>query len=251
MGKEYKFREYSIFAAMWFSTPHTLLFYRKMIYRLLYFLIFSCVMTSCSLLKPVAPMADKIDDGPFMKQVSITVESTAPVKKTSTVIQANNLEIVDKKDMGPFNGIEDIEQIMPSAFRYSLLLDIEVEAIKNQRLFEYITRWWATPYRIGGNSFDGIDCSGFVSGITLETFQKKLPRTSKEQADFCTPIKIEEIQEGDLVFFHTRRGVVSHVGMYLANNKFIHASTSVGVTISDLNETYWKNRLGKIGRIPL
>ena len=207
-------------------------------------------MTSCSLLKPVAQKADKVDDGPFMKQVSIMVESSAPVTQTSSVIQANNFDVIDKKDRVSFTRIEDIEQFMPSAFRYSLLLDIEVEAIKNQRLFEYISRWWATPYRIGGNSFDGIDCSGFVSGITLETFQKKLPRTSKEQADFCTPINKEEIQEGDLVFFHTRRGVVSHVGMYLANNKFVHASTSVGVTISDLNETYWKNRLVKIGRIP-
>lgn len=207
-------------------------------------------MTSCSLLKPVAQKADKVDDGPFMKQVSIMVESSAPVTQTSSVIQANNFDVIDKKDMVSFNGIEDIEQVMPSAFRYSLLLDVEVEAIKNKRLFEYISRWWATPYRIGGNSFDGVDCSGFVSGITLETFQKKLPRTSKEQADFCTPINKDEIQEGDLVFFHTRRGVVSHVGMYLANNKFVHASTSVGVTISDLNETYWKNRLVKIGRIP-
>jgi lipoprotein Spr len=207
-------------------------------------------MTSCSLLKPVAQKADKVDDGPFMKQVSIMVESSAPVTQTSSVIQANNFDVIDKKDRVSFTRIEDIEQFMPSAFRYSLLLDIEVEAIKNQRLFEYISRWWATPYRIGGNGFDGIDCSGFVSGITLETFQKKLPRTSKEQADFCMPINKEEIQEGDLVFFHTRRGVVSHVGMYLANNKFVHASTSVGVTISDLNETYWKNRLVKIGRIP-
>jgi len=211
----------------------------------------SYIMTSCSLLKPVTQKSDKVDDGPFMKQVSITVESTAPIKKTSTIIQANKLEMIDKKEMVPFNGIEDIEKFMPSAFRYSLLLDIEVEAIKNQRLFEYISRWWATPYRIGGNDFSGVDCSGFVSGITLETYQKKLPRTSKEQANFCSPISKDEIQEGDLVFFHTRRGVVSHVGMYLANNKFVHASTSVGVTISDLNETYWKNRLVKIGRIPI
>ena len=220
-----------------------------MIFRVLYILLISCILTSCSLLKPVALKDNKVDDGPFMKQVSITIQPTAPVKKSTTIIQSNNIDLTDKKDMVAISGIEDIEQFMPSAFRYSLLLDIEVEAIKNQRLFEYITRWWATPYRIGGNSFDGIDCSGFVSGITLETFQKKLPRTSKEQADFCTPINKDEIQEGDLVFFNTRGGI-SHVGMYLANNKFVHASTSVGVTISDLNETYWKKRLVKIGRIP-
>jgi len=207
-------------------------------------------MTSCSLLKPVPKSVHSNNGGPFMNQVSITVEPTSISNKISSSIREDKVELIDKKANIISNRIEDIEQYLPSAFRYSLLLDIEVEAIKNQRLFEYITKWWATPYRIGGNDFNGVDCSGFVRNITLETFQKRLPRTSKEQASFCSPISKDEIQEGDLVFFHTRRGGVSHVGMYLANNKFVHASTSVGVTISDLNETYWKNRLVKIGRIP-
>jgi len=207
-------------------------------------------MTSCSLLKPVPKSVQNSNGGPFMNQVSITVEPTTISNKISSSVLEDKVEKMDKKTNITFNRIEDIEQYLPSAFRYSLLLDIEVEAIKNQRLFEYITKWWATPYRIGGNDFNGVDCSGFVRNITLETFQKQLPRTSREQASFCSPISKDEIQEGDLVFFHTRLGGVSHVGMYLANNKFVHASTSVGVTISDLNETYWKNRLVKIGRIP-
>jgi len=208
-------------------------------------------MTSCSLMKPVPKLVHNKNDGPFMDQVSITVEPTSISNKIYSNIREDKVEVIDKKANVTYNRIEDIEQYLPSAFRYSLLLDIEVEVIKNKRLFEYITKWWATPYRIGGNDFSGVDCSGFVRNITLETFQKQLPRTSKEQANFCSPISKDEIQEGDLVFFHTRRGGVSHVGMYLANNKFVHASTSVGVTISDLNETYWKNRLVKIGRMPL
>jgi hypothetical protein len=208
-------------------------------------------MTSCSLMKPVPKLVHIKNDGPFMDQVSITVEPTSISNKIYSNIREDKVEVIDKKANVTYNRIEDIEQYLPSAFRYSLLLDIEVEVIKNKRLFEYITKWWATPYRIGGNDFSGVDCSGFVRNITLETFQKQLPRTSKEQANFCSPISKDEIQEGDLVFFHTRRGGVSHVGVYLANNKFVHASTSVGVTISDLNETYWKNRLVKIGRMPL
>ena len=65
---------------------------------------------------------------------------------------------------------------------------------------------------------------------------------------FSQEISKESLQEGDLVFFHQRKGI-SHVGMYLSNNKFVHASTSMGVIISDLNEPYWTKRFVKAGRI--
>ena len=117
-----------------------------------------------------------------------------------------------------------------------------------KKLYDYITQWWGTPYRIGGSSLDGIDCSGFVKGLFSDTYSIQLPRTSREQANFSQEISKESLQEGDLVFFHQRKGI-SHVGMYLSNNKFVHASTSMGVIISDLNEPYWNKRFVKAGRI--
>ena len=95
-------------------------------------------MTSCSLLKTVPKSVHNNNDGPFMNQVSITVEPTSISNKISSNIRDDKVEIKDKKANITYNRIEDIEQYLPSAFRYSLLLDIEVEAIKNQRLFEYI-----------------------------------------------------------------------------------------------------------------
>jgi lipoprotein Spr len=77
-----------------------------------------------------------------------------------------------------------------------------------------------------------------------------LPRTSREQAAYCKEIQKEELKEGDLVFFNTGRGI-SHVGLYMANNKFVHASTSMGVVISSLDEPYWKRRYVKSGRLEL
>jgi lipoprotein Spr len=104
------------------------------------------------------------------------------------------------------------------------------------------------PYRIGGNSKEGIDCSAFVQGLSSEAFGLTLPRTSREQADFCKEISKQDLKEGDLVFFAAGRSI-SHVGMYISNNKFVHASTSMGVVISDLDEAYWSRRFVKAGRL--
>ncbi|MFN5423290.1 MAG: C40 family peptidase, partial [bacterium] len=84
--------------------------------------------------------------------------------------------------------------------------------------------------------------------LASETFGIKLPRTSQEQANQCIEISKDQLKEGDLVFFKTGRGI-SHVGLYLSNNKFVHASTSAGVVISDLNELYWDKRFVKAGRV--
>jgi len=65
---------------------------------------------------------------------------------------------------------------------------IEVEKLTNKKLIEYVHQWWAVPYRIGGNSKEGIDCSAFVQGLTSEAYGLSLPRTSREQADFCKEI---------------------------------------------------------------
>jgi lipoprotein Spr len=75
-----------------------------------------------------------------------------------------------------------------------------------------------------------------------------VPRTAKEQYDFSTHIKDEDLQEGDLVFFKSGHRI-SHVGLYLVNNKFVNASTSGGVTISDLNDTYWSKKYAGAGRV--
>jgi lipoprotein Spr len=94
----------------------------------------------------------------------------------------------------------------------------------------------------------GVDCSAFVQTVMAGAYDLALPRTAKEQKGMTTPVERAELREGDLVFFNTRGGV-SHVGIYLHNNKFVHASTSGGVTISDLDESYWAHRYLGAGRV--
>ena len=218
-----------------------------MIIRLLYIFFLASTMVSCSLFRPVQKTASRTSNSPFMDDITVTLNAKQRYDKATEKVVVSN-EIKDNVPSNYLSGLEGVEYASPLSFHYALLLDVEVEKIKNDKLFEYITQWWAVPYRIGGTGMNGIDCSGFVKGIVQNTYKIQLPRTSREQADYSTSISKDELTEGDLVFFNTRGGI-SHVGMYLNNNKFVHASTSNGVIISDLNETYWRKRFVKAGRI--
>jgi lipoprotein Spr len=140
-----------------------------------------------------------------------------------------------------------IESAHTLQFKYALLLDIEVEQIKNLSMFKLIDDWLGTRYRLGGTTKAGIDCSAFMQVLFTALYGITLPRTAKEQYQFSHRVSRTELKEGDLVFFNTKGGV-SHVGMYLQNNKFVHASSS-GVTISDLYDEYWSRHFIGVGRI--
>jgi lipoprotein Spr len=133
-------------------------------------------------------------------------------------------------------------------FKYALLLNKEVESIVNLSLFGFIDKWWNTKYRFGGNSKKGIDCSAFTSLLMSCVYAVKLPRTAKQQYAETQRVSRDELAEGDLVFFNTKRGV-SHVGAYLGDGYFVHASASNGVTISNLDEAYFSKRYISGGRI--
>lgn len=140
-----------------------------------------------------------------------------------------------------------IENASGLQLKYALLLDVEVEHALNLGLFKVLDEWLGTRYRLGGSSKTGIDCSALMQILFTSLYGLTIPRTAREQYDFARKISRTELKEGDLVFFNTIGGV-SHVGMYLQNNKFIHASTG-GVTISDLYEEYWMRRFIGVGRV--
>ena len=132
-------------------------------------------------------------------------------------------------------------------FKYAQLMDTEIEAISNLALFSFIEEWWNTSYRYGGTTKKGIDCSALTSLLLSTVYAIGIPRTARDQYAACDKIDRNELQEGDLVFFNTRGGI-SHVGVYLSNDHFVHASTSNGVTISSLNDDYYSKRFLGAGR---
>lgn len=144
------------------------------------------------------------------------------------------------------NNNSKIENASKVQIKYALLLDTEIEQIQNVNLYAGIDEWLGTRYRLGGTTKSGIDCSAFVQVLYVTQYGVNLPRTAREQYDATQRISRTNLKEGDLVFFNTQGGV-SHVGIYLQNNKFVHASSS-GVTISDLFDEYWERRFIGVGR---
>lgn len=108
-----------------------------------------------------------------------------------------------------------------------------------------------TPYKYGGNSKDGIDCSGLTCMVFDRATGIKLPRNSGEQADYTRRIKRSELQPGDLVFFVSRKGGsrINHVAIYVGDNSVIHSTTSQGVVVSSLDEDYWQTHFYSCGRV--
>ncbi len=133
--------------------------------------------------------------------------------------------------------------------KYATIIGVSPEDMDNVSLLEIIDDWWGTPYVFGGNTKDGIDCSGFSQMLENEIFGENLPRNSQQQYECCKHIHKDDLVQGDLVFFHTTSGnYITHVGIYLQNNKFVHASSN-GVMISDLNDDYWKKTYRAAGRL--
>ncbi len=144
--------------------------------------------------------------------------------------------------------VGNIEQCSHLQFKYAMMMDREVESIANYPLYSFIEEWWGTRYQYGGSDKNGIDCSAFTGKLLSDVFGANVSRTAKEQYDVSEKLAIEDLQEGDLVFFNTRGGV-SHVGLYLGNNYFVHSSTNAGVTISSLEDGYYQKKFISGGRI--
>ena len=132
--------------------------------------------------------------------------------------------------------------------KYASALGVSSNNIANITLYEFIDDWYGVPYKYGGTSKSGADCSGFIGQLYSNVYHKSLPRTTKEIDEACSKVSKSSLSEGDLVFFDINKKKSSHVGVYLQNNKFVHASTSKGVIISDLNNPYYQKTFSQGGR---
>lgn len=108
------------------------------------------------------------------------------------------------------------------------------ENLKNE-----VLPWMNVPYKLGGNTKSGIDCSGFVQIIYNKVYHNNIPRTSIKQFEQCKKVAFNKLKEGDLVFFKFNEKEVSHVGIFLYQSFFVHASVSKGVIVSSIKEKYY------------
>lgn len=125
-----------------------------------------------------------------------------------------------------------------------------VDTEMGRRLVSEARKWLGVPYSYGGNSRKGVDCSGMVVAVYRDAASLKLPRSSADQHRYCRDISRKDLEAGDLVFFKgSSKGKVSHVGIYIGDNKMIHASSSRGVIVSDLAEKYYISHYHASGRV--
>ena len=117
-----------------------------------------------------------------------------------------------------------------------------------RQLMSHYDHWKRAPYKLGGISKRGIDCSGFVHITYRDVFHRKIPRSTQLQGMAGHSVSRKNLRLGDLVFFRTGRRQ-RHVGIYIGNNRFMHASTSRGVMLSTLNSPYWSKHYWKAKRL--
>lgn len=133
--------------------------------------------------------------------------------------------------------------------KYANILGVSKSELKNQRLYSFIDDWYGTKYKYGGVSKSGVDCSGFCNVLYREVYNKGMKRRTSDIVKDINKVSKGSLREGDLVFFNISKKKNAHVGVYLTNNKFVHASTSKGVLISSLDNPYYKKAYNKGGRL--
>ncbi|MFN7911742.1 MAG: C40 family peptidase [Bacteroidota bacterium] len=127
-------------------------------------------------------------------------------------------------------------------------LNIDRLEVEKSKLYSFITEWYGTPYKYGGCDKNGTDCSCFTHLLFKQVYNRTIERSSGDIYKACDKIKRSHLKEGDLVFFVTNGKGISHVGVFLKDEKFVHASTSKGVMISSLTEAYFEKTFYGAGR---
>jgi len=214
------------------------------------------MLASCSSLKtaftgnrePVStPRSNTVKkETKFLDQIDVPVESSKSKKDDEAIVAAVKKETPETRTRSYRK--DDAENLSQLQVKYSVLLNTPAEEVKNTKMFGFIDDWYGTPYRLGGTTKKGVDCSAFSQFLFASVYGINIPRTAREQYSLTSRISRTQLKEGDLIFFNTRGGV-SHVGVYLQNNKFVHASTSGGVMISDIFEEYWARKFVGVGRL--
>ncbi|HEX8517105.1 MAG TPA: NlpC/P60 family protein [Bacteroidia bacterium] len=137
----------------------------------------------------------------------------------------------------------------PSFYDYFCSRGLDPDSAATPWLLYQVHDWAGTRYKYSGDTKKGIDCSGFVSQMYAGTYCIPLSGGSKDLWTCVCPVEKKELKEGDLLFFKIKKGQISHVGIYLGNNKFALASVKSGVIVSDLNDDYYKKYFYKGGRV--
>src|ERR1700761_5356641 len=131
---------------------------------------------------------------------------------------------------------------------FSQIMGVALSTTSNVKLFQFVYDWVGTPYHFGGETRKGIDCSAFTKEVYSKVFNLTIKRNSRDIFSMVSPVGKDDLKEGDLVFFKIHSRKISHIGIYLGNNRFAHAS-SRGVAVSSLDDAYYSRYFYRGGRM--
>lgn len=181
--------------------------------------------------------------------------SNSALKEARAQIRRDSIALAEK------NALKN--EIKPIQKKYGAILGVPAKQIKNIALFEFIDDWMNTPYKLGGETKNGIDCSFFTQYVFHGVYGNLIERTAQKQFDAPDTNKFRgqhNLKQGDLIFFNSKGSEfedISHVGFYLGNNRFVHSTSrradsggGNGVQISNLKKQPWQRMFVAGGKKP-
>lgn len=172
-------------------------------------------------------------------------------KKNKGVDDYNNSELVATNTLKEKTSINkgSLESISSSIAGFMDSPEFSSNLDKDEVMYKVI-EYLNTPYRWGGTSKNGIDCSAFVQTVMYQALGVSIPRTSYTQSEVGEDVAREDLKFGDLVFFDTRgRGRVSHVGIYMSDGYFVHSGSKTGVAVASLDSDFYSRTFLKAKRV--
>ncbi|MBI2619634.1 MAG: C40 family peptidase [Ignavibacteriales bacterium] len=177
-----------------------------------------------------------------------TKKKTGSVERSGARFSSREVE-EEKKENDKKPDAKEIESVVSGSRDFRKERNTAITPIDQSKIMRAISRYMGIPYVYGGATPKGMDCSGYTMTVYQESIGKGLPRSANQQFRAGTPVRLQDLKFGDLVFFNTTGESGSHVGIYLGDDLFAHASVNLGVTISSLQSSYYKKRYEGARRI--
>ncbi|MGI4749060.1 MAG: C40 family peptidase [Janthinobacterium lividum] len=166
---------------------------------------------------------------------------------TTVTVNAQSTKVVPNQATEKNNDDDNDDNLSKGYF--SQIMGVALSATSNVKLFQFVYDWIGTPYHLGGDNKKGIDCSKFAFELYNNVFNTVIGNNSRNIFSMVNPVGKEELKEGDLVFFKIHSRSITHVGVYIGDGRFAHASCSKGVMISNLADPYWTRYYYNGGRL--